>query len=256
MRNSTAINARVPAPFTTLEPLRLYLDLLKEVVENPTPESVTAYVTHDHYIFTPVAHTSIDMCDRGDLRSCILYDGVRVHGLLAQIPDKYSQEFTRVYGENLLIPGKLTVSFDGTHSPTVDLRSKPAVPSDESREYYGSDAGLRNAARLVVNMLVKCVADSGAFPVEQVPAAFAMLDQMLLDLYEHDKETLKLARKRMSRELLNVWIWETQCRVSPHTGEHDEILRNVAAGWKTYGAPYRLAWFSKLVGHMNPGRYY
>ncbi len=257
MRNSTAIRAGVPAPFESLDPLRVYLYLLSEVVTRPTPEKLDAYVAYDRDAFTPVANTNLSVGYRsGKLSSCILYDGVEIHARLAQVPDKYSPEYDRVFGKLLRTP--TGVSYTPTESgfPLPEINWVPSVPDEASRQEYGSQEGLKNAARGVVNHLAVSVASSGAFPVHMVSDAYVMLDDALVTFAGHDAKKLAFARKRMQLGLLNVWVEATQWQDSPHTGERHDILQNVAAGWRYWGAPYGAAWIARMVGRLGLRSFY
>lgn len=252
MRNSIAVRAGVPAPFDNLDPLRIYLYLLQEVVAHPNQENLEAYVAYDRDSFTPVACTSLSVgYGAGELRSCILYDGVMVDVRLAMIPDKYSPEYDRVYGELLRVPGELRFEQSERGIPIPVFTWVPSVPTEESRQHAGSEAGLKNSARGVVNHLVECVARSGAFPAHLVGEAYQMLDNALVTFAGHDPEKLAFARKRMRLGLLNVWAQETQWRDSPHTGDHREVLQNVKTGWRFWGAPYGAAWIARMAGRLS-----
>lgn len=252
MRNSIAVRAGVPAPFDNLDPLRIYLYLLQEVVAHPNQENLEAYITYDRDSFTPVACTGLSVGYRaGEPRSCVLYDGVEVHARLAMIPDKYSPEYDRVFGELIVIPTGIRFTQSDKGFPLPELVSKPSVPSEQSRQQFGSEAGLKNSARGVVNHLVDCVASSGAFPAHLVGEAYEMLDGALITFAGHDPEKLAFARKRMRLGLLNVWVQETQWRDSPHTADHREILQNVKTGWKLWGAPYGVAWIARMAGRLS-----
>ena len=262
MRNSTALRAGVPAPFTDLEPLKEYLRLLEEVVTHPSPETVGAYVAYDRDVYTPVAHVhSRPWRKPVEFYPCILYDGIESHGILAQIEDHDSDEFTRLFSGRYLTlapyvrePNEEVESVDTTHK--VSFNFVPKVPTAEDRAYFGSDAALRNSARCVVNELAVGAADSGAFPQEMVREAFQLLDAALVRLVGYDPKQLAFARKRMRRGLLRVWISETQYVSSWAAGDHHEILKNVRTGWSVFGAPYGLPWIAYLVGYFNPRRIY
>lgn len=251
MRNSTAARAGVPAPFDDLEPLRLYLDLLLEVVNDPTPQTTTAYVTYDRDIFTPVAGTSLDVWHRDEIRTCILYDGVKAYAELAQVSDVDSEEFSRVYGKNF-VSSEITFSVyndNGTLRST--LHSEPAIASEAAKAHIKSGASLRNSARCVVNSLAERIATTGAFPERCVSDAYRLLDETLVSLVGDDESALTFARKRMRFELLNAWVEETQWQFSTHTGNPEEVLRNVSTGWKIFGAPYGAPWIAKLAGRTR-----
>lgn len=259
MRNSQAINAGVPAPFDSLEPLRVYLYLLSEVVARPNPESLAAYVAYDRDQFTPIANTSLSVgYGAGRLTSCILYDGVEVDAMLAQVPDKNSEEFDRVYNELFGRPTTLSSNPNEAGFPAPILESEPAVPTEQYRKWRGSEEALKNSARCVVNHLAGAVASSGAFPAHLVADAYQLLDDALVTFAGHDPKRLTFARKRMRMELLNVWSEQTRFRYRDcsFTGERKEVLRNVAIGWRLWGAPYGAGWIAHMVARLSPRGYF
>ncbi len=203
MRNSTAVRAGVPAPFTGLEPLRRYLDLLETVVDNPTVDNLATYRDYDENVYTPIAYIHRNPWGERTYEPCILWDGVG--SCVAEGHD---------------------------------------------------DAHRRNAARGVINSLATGIADSGAFPCDLVPEAYKMLDDALVRLLGISPEDLTFARKRMGLGLLNVWVDHTVYRSSWAPGDPEEMIDNIHAGWRQWGAPYGGIFFAKLAGRIGLRRYY
>lgn len=240
MRNSSAISAGVPAPFPNLNPLRKYLDLLETVVDEPTLSNLETYIAYDQE-FTATVTTSLDLWQPDTYSSIPLSESIRTHVMLGQIADHDSPEYTEAYGKYLLAP---TATGMG-----------PAVPTVQNRQHFGSEAGLRNAARGVVNTLVKYVASSGALPVADIRYAYILLNQSLRDVVDGNHKQLAFAHKRVKLDLLNLWRQEVLWRTSPSTGNREEVLRNVTVGWEYFGAPYGSIWAAKLIAWLTPKRY-
>lgn len=75
--------AGVPTPFDSLEPLKHYGALLEQVVADPSPANLAAYVAYDSDVFTPVVilhaeygHSNRHAYGRRGFISCILYDAI------------------------------------------------------------------------------------------------------------------------------------------------------------------------------------
>ena len=69
----------LPAPFENLEPLKHYVALLEQVVADPSPANLAAYVAYDSDVFTPVVvlhaeygHSNRHAYGRRGFISCIL----------------------------------------------------------------------------------------------------------------------------------------------------------------------------------------
>ena len=127
MTNLSQEAAGVPAPFENLEPLRRYIALLEQVVANPSPANLAAYVAYDSDVFTPVVvlypaygHSSRHVYERLGFRSRILHDGI---SMVVQ-SDNHSDDRLRNAARVVL------------HGATSGLARSCAFPFAESRKAY------------------------------------------------------------------------------------------------------------------------
>ena len=119
--------AGLPAPFDSLEPLKHYVALLEQVVADPSPANLAAYVAYDSDVFTPVVvlyveygHNNRHAYGRQGFRPGILYDAVSMVVESDDPSDKRLRNAARVV----------------LHGVVSGLTESCAFPYEESREAY------------------------------------------------------------------------------------------------------------------------
>ena len=127
MTNLSQEAAGVPAPFENLEPLRRYIALLEQVVADPSPANLAAYMAYDSDVFTPVVvlypeygHSNRHVYGRLGFSSCILYDAMSMVVESDDPSDKRLRNAARVV----------------LHGVVSGLTESCALPFAESRKAY------------------------------------------------------------------------------------------------------------------------